>query len=94
MAAAELQARCPLSAVLRPGWHETWASNTIYRYRIVHKGSHFTDRFFDYLTRIGREDDLTEYQQLYNQQDKNFLDVTGPVLLHRRARGREVAGAG
>ena len=52
----------------------------IYRYRIVHKGSHFTDRFFDYLTRIGREDDLTEYQQRYNQQDKNLLDVTGPVL--------------
>jgi hypothetical protein len=51
-----------------------------FRHSIVYKSRQFTDRFFKHLTQIASEGDPTAYQQLYNQQDKNVLDVTGTVL--------------
>jgi hypothetical protein len=39
-----------------------------------------TNRFFRHLKRIGTPGDLTDYQALYNDQENNVLDVTGPVL--------------
>jgi hypothetical protein len=38
------------------------------------------DRFFKYLTQIGRTIQPTVYQVAYNNQASNVLDVTGPVL--------------
>lgn len=49
-------------------------------YQIVRKGRSFSDGLFDHLTRIGTEGPLTLYQERYNDQEKNVLDVTGPVL--------------
>lgn len=52
----------------------------IYAYNLIHAPKEFEHDFFRYLRRIGRPGDLTEYQQLYNEQATNILDVTGPVL--------------
>ncbi len=49
-------------------------------YNIHFKGKQFENRFFSYLQEIGTPGDLTLFQQLYNDQEKNVLDVTGPVL--------------
>jgi hypothetical protein len=51
-----------------------------FRYNIRFKGKGFENRFFRYLQEIGEPGDLTVFQQLYNEQEKNVLDVTGPVL--------------
>lgn len=51
-----------------------------YTYRTVNTDTTFEDRFFKYLTDIGRRGPLTAYQQAYNDQKKNVLDVKGPVL--------------
>lgn len=40
----------------------------------------FADRFFGYLNEIGTPGDPTLFQLQYNDQKKNILDVTGPVL--------------
>src|SRR5687767_2602436 len=40
----------------------------------------FADRFFGYLQEIGVPGDPTDFQLQYNDQKKNVLDVTGPVL--------------
>src|SRR5688500_16427761 len=40
----------------------------------------FADRFFGYLQEIGVPGDPTDFQLMYNDQKKNVLDVTGPVL--------------
>src|SRR5687767_449056 len=40
----------------------------------------FADRFFGYLQEIGVPGDPTLFQLMYNDQKKNVLDVTGPVL--------------
>jgi hypothetical protein len=40
----------------------------------------FADRFFGYLQEIGVPNDPTLFQLQYNDQKKNVLDVTGPVL--------------
>ena len=49
-----------------------------YNISFAEKG--FTNRFFSYLQEIGTPGDLTLFQQLYNDQENNVLDVTGPVL--------------
>jgi hypothetical protein len=49
-------------------------------YNISFKEKQFENRFFTYLQEIGTPGDPTIYQQLYNDQEKNVLDVTGPVL--------------
>jgi hypothetical protein len=51
-----------------------------FKYRIVRKDRDFTNSFFAYLTKIGKPGGLTVYQQRYNDQEKNVLDITGPVL--------------
>jgi hypothetical protein len=49
-------------------------------YNITFAERGFTNRFFRYLQEIGTPGDLTLFQQLYNDQENNVLDVTGPVL--------------
>ena len=49
-------------------------------YNITFAERGFTNRFFSYLQEIGTPGDLTLFQQLYNDQENNVLDVTGPVL--------------
>ena len=51
-----------------------------FEYNLTFVGNRFANRFFDYLEEIGTPGDLTLYQQLYNEQDQNVLDITGPVL--------------
>jgi hypothetical protein len=70
-----------------------------FRYSIEFKDAQFTDRFFTALTSIGRPGRRTAYQQLYNEQANNILDVADDVLyldapsveawLHRNDSGRE-----
>jgi hypothetical protein len=49
-------------------------------YNITFAGNNLANQFFDYLEQIGRPGDPTAYQLAYNDQEKNVLDVTGPVL--------------
>jgi hypothetical protein len=49
-------------------------------YNITFAERNFTNRFFSYLQEIGTPGDLTLFQQLYNDQENNVLDITGPVL--------------
>jgi len=49
-------------------------------YEIVHKSGSFADRFFAYLGRIATPGPVSFFQQLYNEQATNLVDVTGPVL--------------
>jgi hypothetical protein len=51
-----------------------------YRYHLMDAGKRFDNQYFHYLTKIGTPSDLTTYQQAYNDQTKNVLDVTGPIL--------------
>jgi hypothetical protein len=49
-------------------------------YKVSYADPRFTDKFFKYLKSIGKPGDLTVFQQDYNDQAKNVLDVIGPVL--------------
>lgn len=49
-------------------------------YNFIFADSRFETRFFRYLDKIGVEGDPTIYQEAYNAQESNVLDVTGPVL--------------
>ena len=51
-----------------------------FNYSIVRKDRRFTNSFFDHLGQIGKKGRLTQYQRLYNNQDENVLNITGPVL--------------
>jgi hypothetical protein len=51
-----------------------------FTYNYTYKNTAYTNTFFNYLTRIGKKGDPTLYQQDYNNQVNNLLDVTGPVL--------------
>ena len=51
-----------------------------FKYRVSYAGPSIDSRFFKYLTDIGKPGDLTAFQQMYNDQVHNVLDVTGPVL--------------
>lgn len=49
-------------------------------YNVTFTENSFANNFFDYLEQIGTPGDPTVYQLAYNDQKKNVLDVTGPVL--------------
>jgi hypothetical protein len=49
-------------------------------YRTVFAPSRFEKDFFQFLESTGEESRPTRFQILYNEQEKNVLDVTDPVL--------------
>lgn len=49
-------------------------------YNVTFAGQNLTNRFFRYLQQIGTEGEPTLFQGMYNDQENNILDVTGPVL--------------
>ena len=51
-----------------------------FKYRVYSAGPTIERRFFKYLTDIGKSGDPTAFQQAYNDQVNNVLDVTAPVL--------------
>ena len=51
-----------------------------YDYHFVDAPKAFEDRFFDHVTRTAKSGPLTSFQQDYNDQQTNVLDVKGPVL--------------
>lgn len=51
-----------------------------FKYRVVRRSRAFENRFFSFLAETGTTGPLTQFQDQYNQQEKNVLDVTGPVL--------------
>ena len=51
-----------------------------FKYRLLSAGPSLSSRFFQYLTSIGTPGDPTWPQLAYNDETKNVLDVTGPVL--------------
>ncbi len=51
-----------------------------FQYNVTFAGPKFNDRFFQYLKHIGTKGDPTLFQQYYNAEVNNVLDVTGPVL--------------
>ena len=51
-----------------------------FRYRFVYKSQLFENQFFSFLKRSGVSGPPTAFQEQYNDQVNNVLDVTGPVL--------------
>jgi hypothetical protein len=51
-----------------------------FSYSVTRRSPGFERQFFDFLARTGTEGPLTIYQQGYNDQARNVLDITGPVL--------------
>jgi hypothetical protein len=51
-----------------------------FTYKTIFKNAAFESQFFNYLTSIGKPGNPTAYQNAYNAQATNLLDVTGPVL--------------
>jgi hypothetical protein len=51
-----------------------------FTYHTVDADAAFEDRFFGYLASRGQPGPLTQFQQQYNDQQRNLLDITGPVL--------------
>jgi hypothetical protein len=51
-----------------------------FKYRVTRKSRSFENRFFSFLAETGTTGAPTQFQQLYNDQEKNVLDVVGPVL--------------
>ncbi len=51
-----------------------------FRYRFVYKSALFENQFFAFLKRTGVSGPPTAFQEQYNDQVNNVLDVTGPVL--------------
>ena len=51
-----------------------------YDYHLVDTNKRFENHFFGYLSKIGTPSAPTTYQEQYNAQNNNVLDVTGPVL--------------
>jgi hypothetical protein len=49
-------------------------------YNVTFTDATFANNFFAYLGQIGTPGDPTAFQLMYNDQKKNVLDVTGPVL--------------
>jgi len=49
-------------------------------YEVYHADAELEDALFEHLQQIGREGDPTQFQQLYNAQETNAVDVEGPVL--------------
>jgi hypothetical protein len=51
-----------------------------YDYNIIDAGEAFAGQLFDYLGSIGEEGPPTLFQQLYNEQENNILEIDEPVL--------------
>ena len=51
-----------------------------FRYRFVYKSALFENQFFSFLKGTGVSGPPTAFQQMYNDQVNNVLDVKGPVL--------------
>ncbi len=51
-----------------------------FKYKFEFTDNAFERRFFGFLARSGTDGPPTTFQNLYNGQTKNVLDVTGPVL--------------
>lgn len=51
-----------------------------FEYAVNRRGAVFERQFFEFLSLAGTEGPPTAFQLGYNAQDKNVLDVTGPVL--------------
>jgi hypothetical protein len=51
-----------------------------FTYSLTRKSKTFEDQFFRYLARAGRPGAPTAFQQAYNNQQANLVNVTGPVL--------------
>jgi hypothetical protein len=51
-----------------------------FSYKVTYTDKKFEDKFFKYLAKTGVPGDLTVFQQDYNDQTNNILDVAGPVL--------------
>jgi hypothetical protein len=51
-----------------------------FEYSVTRRTPGFERRFFDFLSDTGTEGPPTIYQQGYNDQDNNVIDITGPVL--------------
>lgn len=51
-----------------------------FKYNVVYKSRAFENRFFSFLAQTGSEGPITPFQDLYNQETRNVLDVAGPVL--------------
>jgi hypothetical protein len=51
-----------------------------FKYSLTRKSPQFEDQFFRFLARAGTPGNPTVYMTAYNEQMKNVLDVTGPVL--------------
>jgi hypothetical protein len=51
-----------------------------FEYSFAHKSRSFSNAFFRHLRRIGAPGPPTFFQQVYNEQATNVLDVVGPVL--------------
>jgi hypothetical protein len=51
-----------------------------FRYKFTYKGAQFENQFFGFLKKAGVAGPVTDFQELYNQQVNNVLDVAGPVL--------------
>jgi len=51
-----------------------------FRYRFEHRSAAYADALFAFLEQIGVPGPPTRYQERYNQQEKNVVEVTGPVL--------------
>ncbi|HSA99675.1 MAG TPA: hypothetical protein VLE49_03425 [Anaerolineales bacterium] len=54
--------------------------NFNFEYNVTFANRDLSNRFFRYLKQIGTAGDPTDFQLAYNDQKKNVLDVTGPVL--------------
>lgn len=54
--------------------------NFKFNYVTTFAGAGFEDDFFDYIYGIGEPGELTYYQQLYNDQQNNVRDLSGPNL--------------
>lgn len=51
-----------------------------YNYHLISTSSRFQNHYFSFLRRIGTKSAPTTYQQEYNQQQNNVLNVKGPIL--------------
>ncbi len=51
-----------------------------FRYRTRYASRAFENEFFDFLAKAGSDGPLTPFQNAYNDQTRNVLDVAGPVL--------------
>lgn len=61
------------------GNREFLGNNFTFNYNLLFPDEDFEDSFFGWLGDQGFEDDSTSFQDLYNAEDNNMLDVIAPV---------------